>query len=142
MGAIVGGFSDNDKAVKQYRKVIREGEKECAEPEEKPPGKRGRAAKSKERNLLERLRDYEEDTLRFMTRKEVPFTNNLAERDIRMMKVQQKISGCFLIWEGAKGFCRIRSYISTCEKNGISAADALSLLFKGKNLILQVLRAE
>jgi transposase len=49
-----------------------------------------------------------------------------------MMKVQQKISGCFRSWEGAKAFCRIRSYISTCEKNGVSAADALSLLFNGQ----------
>lgn len=123
---------EQGKAVKQYRKLIREGEKECPEPEGKPPGKRGGVAKSRERNLLERLRDYEEDTLRFMTQKEVPFTNNLAERDIRMMKVQQKISGCFRSWEGAKAFCRIRSYISTCEKNGVSAADALSLLFNGQ----------
>jgi transposase len=52
-------------------------------------------AKSKTRNLIERLGDYEDDTLRFMTDKEIPFTNNRVERDLRMIKVHQKISGCF-----------------------------------------------
>ena len=75
---------------------------------------------------------YEEDVLRFMVELEVPFTNNQGERDLRMSKVQQKISGCFRSKEGAMMFARIRSYLSTCQKNGVSPAEALRLLYNGK----------
>ncbi len=89
-------------------------------------------SRSKSRNLLERLRDFESDVLRFMVEKNVPFSNNQAENDLRMTKVQQKISGCFRSMEGAKTFCRIRSYLSTCRKHDVSASEALRLLFEGK----------
>ncbi len=74
----------------------------------------------------------EGDVLRFMDNKNVPFTNNLAENDIRMTKVQQKISGCFRSLEGAKIFCRIRSYLSTCRKQGVNLSRALQMLFRGE----------
>jgi transposase len=62
----------------------------------------------------------------------VPFSNNLGENDIRMTKVQQKISGCFRSIEGARIFCRVRNYLSTCRKQGVKASQALDLLFSGK----------
>ena len=71
----------------------------------------------------------------FMYDFEVPFDNNLAERDIRMMKVQQKISGTFRSWEGARIFCRIRGYISTVKKNSISVIDAIQDVFEGHPFI-------
>ena len=116
-----------------YRKILHEADTECPPPKDtRKPGQRGRIKKSKPRNLLERLRDYEADTLRFMTSTDVPFTNNQGERDLRMTKVQQKISGCFRSMNGARVFCRVRSYLSTCKKHGISATTALALLFEGK----------
>lgn len=116
----------------KYRKLLREGDAECPPAGERKKGQRGRVKKPKPRNLLERLRDYEDDVLRFMTSPEIPFTNNQGERDIRMTKVQQKISGCFRSMDGARIFCRIRSYLSTCKKHGISATTGLALLFEGK----------
>jgi transposase len=62
----------------------------------------------------------------------VPFTNNLGENDIRMTKVQQKISGCFRSIESARMSCRVRSYLSTCRKHYVRATQALQLLFSGK----------
>ena len=79
-----------------------------------------------------RLKTFETETLHFMTTDYVPFTNNPGENDIRMTKVHQKISGCSKSFEGAQIFCRIRSYLLTCQKNAISSAEALDLLFNGK----------
>lgn len=66
-----------------------------------------------------------------MTDKLVPFTNNQGENDLRMTKVQQKISGCFRSFQGAQIFCRVRSYLSTCRKHGLCATEALKILFSG-----------
>lgn len=131
-----GGFLVEARAKAfrvQYRKILEEGQKECPPPV-RPPGKkkRGRIPKSKSRNLLERLRAFENDTLRFMDDPIVTFTNNQGENDLRMTKVQQKISGCFRSHEGAKIFCRVRSYLSTCRKNGVTASKAMELLLDGK----------
>lgn len=118
---------------KRYRELLLEAEIECPPPDEsKRKGKRGKIPKSKSRNLLERFRYFENDVLRFMDEKIVPFTNNQAENDLRMIKVHQKISGCFRSMHGAKIFCRIRSYLSTCRKQGVAMSEALRLLFSGK----------
>jgi transposase len=116
------------QARARYHQIVIDGEGECPEKFAIPPDKRVRIAQTKSRNLLVRFRDFKDDVLRFTTNVDVPFTNNLAERDLRMIKVHQKISGCFRSWDGAKEFCLIRGYISTCAKNGLSAADALKLL--------------
>ena len=116
---------------KKYRELLLRADIECPPAEHKPP-KRGRQKKSKSRNLLERLREFENDVLRFMTSSDIPFTNNQGERDIRMTKVQQKISGCFRSTGGAVNFCRIRSYLSTCKKQNVTATYALATLFSGQ----------
>jgi len=124
---------ESQKYRLKYRALLKQGEIECPEPSRpNKKAKRGRIKKSKSRNLLERLRDYEQDTLRFMDNENVPFSNNLGENDIRMTKVQQKISGCFRSMDGAQIFCRIRSYLSTCRKQGFKSSYALDLLFNGK----------
>ena len=131
-----GGSLPSDVAkafVSRYRNVLTRGGLECPPPSPKDRvGKRGRVPRSKSRNLLERLREFEVETLRFMTNKIVPFTNNQGERDIRMTKVQQKISGCFRSFEGAQIFCRVRSYLSTCGKQGMTPTEALQTLFDGR----------
>jgi len=123
--------SEQKKYQRRYRTILSNGKKECP-LNPKIPGKRGKTAQSKSRNLLDRLERHQEDALRFMKVTIVPFTNNLAERDIRMTKVHQKISGCFRSLLGAKMFCRIRSYLSTARKNSMTSIQALTLLFHGK----------
>ena len=115
----------------EYRKILADGEIECPLVAPKPGTKR-KPKQSKSRNLLTRLLDYESDVLRFMVDPLVPFTNNLGENDIRMNKVQQKISGCFRSMDGAKNYSIIRSYLSTCNKHDVSATEALDLLFNNK----------
>lgn len=118
----------------QYQHILQQGDIECPAPDKtsRITGQRGRLKRTKSRALLERLREYEEDVLRFMTSPVVPFTNNQGENDIRMTKVHQKISGCFRSMQGAEIFCLVRSYLSTCRKQAVSASIALELLFKGE----------
>lgn len=124
---------DTDAYRLKYRAILKQAnETECPPPQDREKGQKGRTKKTKSRNLLERLMKFEDDTLRFMAIDYVPFTNNQGENDIRMTKVQQKISGCFRSMEGAYIFCRIRGYISTCRKNGVNATEALRLLFQNK----------
>lgn len=116
----------------RYDAIVRLGEKENPLPKETGSPKRGRKAKSKARNLVERLRDYKEDILRFMNDPEVPFDNNQAERDIRMNKVQLKVSGGFRSEGGSLAFDRIRSYIATAIKQGRSVFQAIQTAVSGK----------
>jgi transposase len=95
-----------------------------------PPG-RG-AARSKAANLLARLDRHRDDVLRFTIDFRVPFDNNQAERDLRMAKLQQKISGCWRTLAGAETFCAVRSYISTARKQGAGVLDVLHAAFTGR----------
>ena len=98
------------------------------------PGQ-GRSAQSKAANLLDRLEDFDWSILAFLWDGRVPFTNNQAEQDIRMIKVRQKISGCFRTLRGAQIFCRIRSYLSTCRKQGRNLWQALQSAVSGAPFI-------
>ncbi len=125
--------AETKKYLSRYRKRLHKAEVECPPPEAyREKGQRGRIKRSKARNLLERLIHYESDVLRFIDNPDIPFTNNLGENDIRMTKVQQKISGCFRSMEGAEIFCRVRGYLSTCRKHGVSSSHAMNLIFEGK----------
>lgn len=119
------------KFEEDYEKIFKKGYAENPLSKEPTPKKRGRRKKSKGRNLVERLDNHREKALAFMYDFSVPFDNNLAERDARMMKVQQKISGCFRSEDGGKVFSRIRSYISTTRKNGVDAIESLKMAFVG-----------
>lgn len=121
----------------RYQSILDEGY--AANPLAASPAsaekKRGRRKKTKPRNLLERLDEHRHEALAFMYDFNVPFDNNLTERDIRMMKVQQKISGMFRSEAGAHAFCRIRSYISTARKNALGAMDAIARVFAGSPFV-------
>ena len=94
--------------------------------------KRGkRLRRSPAQNLVDRLIRDKEAALRFVSDPGVPFDNNLAERDLRMMKVKQKVSGCFRSEGGAHAFLSVRSYISTLRKQELDVLDALIAVFEG-----------
>jgi len=102
----------------KYESILREGFAENPEPQPSPgPRRRGRRKRTKAQNLLLRLQQHQGSVLAFMQDFRIPFSNNQAEQDLRMMKVQQKISGAFRTLEGARMFARIRAYLSTARKN-------------------------
>ena len=94
--------------------------------------RRGRVKQSVAFNLINRMREHADAALRFVTDLRVPFTNNLAERAIRMPKVKQKVSGCFRTLQGAQTFCTIRSYLDTMHKQGHNMFAVLRLTFIGR----------
>lgn len=112
----------------QYRAILAQGR-------QRHPRREGRGPQGKAANLLNRLEDFELNVLAFTIFEEVPFTNNGAERDIRMEKTKQKVSGCFRTLHGARVFVRIRSYISTCRKRGRNVLVELHRAIQGRPFI-------
>ena len=115
---------------KSYQEILSEGENE--EPAAEKVNQRGKWKRSKGRNLLERLRKHEEAVLRFARHQEVPFTNNQAERDIRQVKVKQRVSSGFRAESGSESFSRIHSLISTLRKQGRKVFEELQAIIEGK----------
>lgn len=113
----------------RYTALIAEGETLNPPPERPPKGRRPK--QTPPRNLLDRLRDHRSEVLAFMHDFRVPFDNNSAERDLRMMKVKQKVSGGFRTLTGAAEFAAVRGYISTMRKQGRPVLEALEMAYRG-----------
>jgi len=121
---------------RKYKSIVTKGRIECPLIVNTAKIKKGRVKQTKARNLLDRLRKYGNEVLMFMLDPTISFDNNQAERDIRMTKVKQKISGCFRSNDGASVFCRVRGYISTMKKSGSSILTSLNDVFLNRQIIL------
>ena len=121
--------------LKRYDEIIDEGIKANQLTEIVKP-KRGRPKKGKTRALLHRLSKHKESVCLFLTNFNVPFTNNQAERDIRMAKVKKKIAGTFRTSEGAQTFVKVMAYTSTLSKHGVGSFQSIKAAIKGKALNL------
>lgn len=120
------------KLQRQYRTCLTRGAKEMPVIPDKPAGKKGKMAKSDAHNLWERLKLHESAVLLFAREPYVAFTNNRAERDLRMAKVKQKVSGCFRREIYAKAYCRISSYLQTMANKGYNPLIAIQIALAGK----------
>jgi len=117
---------------KRYRNILSRGEKELPPIPSRQNGKRGRIAKTDAHNLWERLKEYETAVLLFAKLPHVSFTNNRAERDLRMSKVKQKVSGCFRAELLAQAYCRISSYLQTMANKGCNPLIAIQMALSGQ----------
>jgi transposase len=131
------GAATLNKIEHRYEKLLLAGMRANPPPPPTAERRRGRKKKSKAQNLLHRLWVHREHVLRFAHDFRVSFDNNLAERDLRMMKVQQKISGTFRSWAGADAFALIRGYLSTIRKRGMNVIDAIAAVYAdGPSLVV------
>jgi hypothetical protein len=121
-----------DRLQKHYRNIITRGGEELPPIPPRQNGKRGRIAKSDAHNLWERLKEHEEAVLLFACNPDVAFTNNRAERDLRMSKVKQKVSGCFRKFLYAQAYCRISSYLQTMANRGYNPLVAIQMAISGQ----------
>jgi transposase len=117
---------------KRYRNIMTRGEKELPPIPPKQNGRRGKVAKSDAHNLWERLKKHETAVMLFAKVSHVPFTNNRAERDLRMSKVKQKVSGCFRTKKYAHAYCRISSYLQTMANKGYNPLVAIQMASAGQ----------
>jgi transposase len=125
---------------RQYDEIIQQGKAYHAslpEFERRKPRARGKPKQRPSKNLLDRLDEYRSEVLLFLSDPHVPFTNNQAERDLRMLKLKQKISGCYRTTKGAKIFCRIRGFISTVRKRGRNIIDDLIRILQRQPIFAQ-----
>jgi len=120
----------------EYTQIITEGIAYHAQLSPLPKGKRGKQKQREGKNLLDRLIKNRRCILLFMYDFSVPFTNNLGEQGMRMVKLKQKIGGCFRTFAGGQVFCRIRSYLSTARKQGWDIWDALADAVRGQPRLL------
>ena len=127
--------ADLDRFLTRYEHIVEAGYAQNPVAPPVGPKRRGRRKQSKARNLLDRFQNHSDSILAFMRNFAIPFDNNLSERDLRMMKLRQKISGTFRNFDALTDFCRIRGYVSTARKNGLNALEALRRVFLGNPFV-------